>query len=170
MPSIAERVRRLGLIPHDPMRSSPDQQASRLLEAVIGMLTRLAGDGVVVLALEDLHHADPGTRKFVETMLRIGRELPICLIVSFRPDELHRRHPMLALASIIEGDPIIEKINVGPLERHEVMALHRGADRRATDGRADRGRPGGQRRHPAPGRAAGRDRGRFRRQPRGSVR
>ena len=70
VPSIAERVRHLGLIPPDPMRSSPDQQASRLLEAVIGMLTRLAGDGVVVLALEDLHHADPGTRKFVETMLR----------------------------------------------------------------------------------------------------
>jgi DNA-binding CsgD family transcriptional regulator/tetratricopeptide (TPR) repeat protein len=126
VPSIAQRVRRLGLIPQDPMRSSPDQQASRLLEAVIGILTRRAGDGVVVLALEDLHHADPGTRRFVETMLRIGRELPICLIVTYRPDELHRRHPMLGLASIIGGDPIIEKVSLGPLERHEVMGLIEG--------------------------------------------
>ena len=126
MPSLAERLSRLDLVPADPLRSSPDQQASRLVEAVLGVLARRAGDGVVVLALEDLHHADPGTRKFVETVLRIGREMPICLIVTYRPEELHRRHPMLALASVIEGDPIIERIAVGPLERHEVMRLIEG--------------------------------------------
>lgn len=126
VPSLADRLASLDLIPTDPLRSSPDQQASRLVEAILGVLTRRAGEGVVVLALEDLHHADPGTRKFVETVLRIGRELPICLIVTYRPEELHRRHPMFGLASIIESDPIIECITVGPLERHEVMRLIEG--------------------------------------------
>ena len=126
IPSLGDRLARLDLIPTDPLRSSPDQQASRLVEAILGVLARRAGEGVVVLALEDLHHADPGTRKFVETLLRIGRELPICLIVSYRPDELHRRHPMLGLATVIEGDPNIEKIALGPLERHEIMGLIEG--------------------------------------------
>jgi DNA-binding CsgD family transcriptional regulator/tetratricopeptide (TPR) repeat protein len=126
VPTLADRLARLDLIPTDPLRSSPDQQASRLVEAVLGVLARRAGDGVVVLALEDLHHADPGTRKFVETVLRIGRELPVCLIVTYRPEELHRRHPMLGLASVIAGDPIIERIALGPLERHEVMLLIEG--------------------------------------------
>jgi DNA-binding CsgD family transcriptional regulator len=126
VPSLADRLSRLDLIPADPLRSSPDQQASRLVEAILGVLARRAGDGVVVLALEDLHHADPGTRRFVETILRIGRELPICLIVTYRPEELHRRHPMLGLATVIESDPIIEKIAVGPLERHEILRFIEG--------------------------------------------
>ncbi len=126
VPGLTDRLARLDLLPAEPMRSSPDQQASRLVEAVLGVLARRAGEGVIVLALEDLHHADPGTRKFVETVLRIGRELPLCLIVTYRPEELHRRHPMLALAAVIESDPIIERIALGPLERHEVMALIEG--------------------------------------------
>jgi len=123
LPGLAERLEGLGVVPAAPLRSSPDQQASRLAEGILGTLERLAGQGVVLLALEDLHWADPGTRRFVDTALRIGRGLPVCLVLAYRPDEIHRRHPMRGLAAAIETDASVERLNVGPLERHEIVRL-----------------------------------------------
>ncbi|MGH2407358.1 MAG: ATP-binding protein, partial [Candidatus Limnocylindrales bacterium] len=123
LPELAPRLEALGALRADVLRSAPDQQASRMTEAVLGILERLAGHGVVLLALEDLQWADPATRRFVDTVLRVGRGLPLCIVLAYRPDELHRRHPMRALADLIEADATIERLAVGPLERHETAAL-----------------------------------------------
>jgi DNA-binding CsgD family transcriptional regulator len=123
LPDLAVRLEALGCISPDVLRSAPDQQASRVAEALMGTFERIARDGVVLLALEDLQWADPATRRFVDTVLRVGRGLPLCIVLAYRPDELHRRHPMRALADAIESDPTIEHLAVGPLERHETAAL-----------------------------------------------
>ena len=123
LPGLAGRLADLGLLSPEILRSAPDQQASRMAEAVLGTFERMAGDGVVLLALEDLQWADPATRRFVETILRLGRGLALCTVLAYRPDELHRRHPMRALADLIEADGTIERLAVGPLERHETAAL-----------------------------------------------
>ncbi len=123
VPGLAVRLRRLDAPEEAPWTSSPDQRAGRMVEAVLGLLERLAGNGVVLLALEDLHWADPGTRRFVETMLRVERRLPLCLVLTYRPEELHVRHPMRELATAIEADPNVERLSVAPLERHQLMAL-----------------------------------------------
>ena len=123
LPALAERLGSLGLVLPNALRSAPDQQASRMAEAVLGVFARMAGDGVVLLALEDLQWADPATRRFVDTVLRVGRGLALCIVLTYRPDELHRRHPMRALADVIEADATVERLAVGPLERHETAAL-----------------------------------------------
>jgi DNA-binding CsgD family transcriptional regulator/tetratricopeptide (TPR) repeat protein len=123
LPDLAARLESLGAISPDVLRSAPDQQASRMSEAVLGVLVRLGGPGVVLLALEDLQWADPATRRFVDSVLRVGRGSALCIVVAYRPDELHRRHPMRALADLIEADATIERLAVGPLERHETAAL-----------------------------------------------
>jgi DNA-binding CsgD family transcriptional regulator/tetratricopeptide (TPR) repeat protein len=123
LPDLADRLARLGAMPDDPLLSAPDQRVSRLTEAVLGTLDRLAGDGVVLLALEDLHWADPGTRGFVESLLRMSRRLPLCLVVTYRPDELHRRHPMRPLADALAATPGVERVAVPPLDRQGLLSL-----------------------------------------------
>ena len=123
LPQLGDRLAGPADPDDEPFQVSPDQRAGRTAEAVLGLLERLAGDGVVLLVLEDLHWADAGTRRLVETMLRVGRPLPLCLVVSYRPEELHVRHPMRALATTLETEPGVERVALPPLERHQLMAL-----------------------------------------------
>jgi class 3 adenylate cyclase/predicted ATPase len=52
---------------------------------------RLAAIAPVVLAFEDLHHADPGLLDFVEHLLDWSRGAPILVVTLARPDLLERR-------------------------------------------------------------------------------
>jgi DNA-binding CsgD family transcriptional regulator/tetratricopeptide (TPR) repeat protein len=112
----ATRLDALAIDRSPPALSAPDQIGSRVQEAVLGALERLAGDGIVLLALEDLHRADPATRAFIRSLLRISRPLPVCLVLTYQPDELHRRHPARELARALQADPTIEHLAVGPLD------------------------------------------------------
>ncbi|HEV8516641.1 MAG TPA: AAA family ATPase [Candidatus Limnocylindrales bacterium] len=123
VPALRERLERLDAFPKEPLLAAPDQRGARLSEAVIGAVERLAGDGVVLLAIEDLQWADPGTRAFVDALLRISRRLPLCLVVNYRPDELHRRHPMRDLAERLATHPGVEQIPLQPLDRNELVSL-----------------------------------------------
>ncbi len=126
LPRLRERLAALDAVPDEPLLSAPDERASRLSEAVLGVLERLAGDGAVLLALEDLHWADPGTQRFVDTLLRISRQLPIALVVSYRPDELYRNHPTRELATALATHPEVETLGLEPLDRDELVRLMEG--------------------------------------------
>ncbi|MFN8623909.1 MAG: LuxR C-terminal-related transcriptional regulator [Chloroflexota bacterium] len=120
----AERLDTLGIDRTAPRLEAPEQLGSRVQEAVLGMIERLAGDdGVVLLALEDLHHADPATRGFVQALMRIGRPLRVCLVLSYQPDELNRRHPARELADQLLSDPTVEHLALGPLDATSVGHL-----------------------------------------------
>ncbi len=123
VPALGARLDRLGALPEEPLLSAPDQRDSRVAEAVIGTLERLAGTGVVLLALEDLHLADPGTRAFVSVLLRMSRRLPLCLVVTYLSEEVHRRHPLRELVQLMEDTPSVARIDLAPLERDEIVAL-----------------------------------------------
>ncbi|MGZ3641125.1 MAG: helix-turn-helix transcriptional regulator [Candidatus Limnocylindrales bacterium] len=123
VPGLATRLEALGVPDEVPWTISADQRAVRVAEAVLGVLERIADRGVVLLALEDLHWADPGTRRFVETILRARRRLPLCLVLTFRPEELHLRHPMRDLANALETDPEVERLALPPMEHHQLVKL-----------------------------------------------
>ena len=120
---LAARLDELGIDRRQPRLVAPDQLGSRVMEALIGTLERAAAGGVLLLALEDLHWADPATRGFLTSLLRLGRPLPICLVVSYRPEELHRRHPARELATTFRSDPSVERIELAPLDRAELATL-----------------------------------------------
>jgi DNA-binding CsgD family transcriptional regulator/tetratricopeptide (TPR) repeat protein len=66
---------------------------TRLFELLLGMLHRLAERGPVLLVVEDLHWADQSIRDllgFLHRNLRGG----VALVLTYRSDELHRRHPL----------------------------------------------------------------------------
>ena len=75
---------------------------ARLFEIVYGVLRRLAEDRPVVLVLEDMHWADASTRDLFRYLVRNAREERLMFVVTFRSDEMHRRHPLLSLLAELE--------------------------------------------------------------------
>jgi predicted ATPase len=84
-----------GAAPADDGTDTPAQ--GRLFEAVLALLDRLGTDAPVVLALEDLHWADPSTRAFVAFLARSLCSERVLVVLTYRLDELHRRHPLRPL-------------------------------------------------------------------------
>ncbi|MGH2466589.1 MAG: ATP-binding protein, partial [Candidatus Limnocylindrales bacterium] len=124
VPELADRLARHGVGPlKAPLVASPEQAGGRFVEAVVGLLERLAGVGTILLILEDLHWADPGSRQFIDTLLRIGRPARLCLVMTYRPEELHLHHPVWDFAQTIARDPAIQTVEVRPLDREDAVRL-----------------------------------------------
>ncbi|MEO7119440.1 MAG: AAA family ATPase, partial [Candidatus Limnocylindrales bacterium] len=123
LPWLAPRLDALGVPREPPALESVALIGSRVLEGVIGTLERLAGDGIVVVALEDLHWSDPGTRRFVETLLGIEGRLPICLIATYHVDEINRRHPARLFIDRILESTGVDVMRLAPLASDDLAAI-----------------------------------------------
>jgi DNA-binding CsgD family transcriptional regulator/tetratricopeptide (TPR) repeat protein len=123
VPDLAPRLDVLGIDRAAHRLIAPDQLGRRVVESILGTLERLAGDGVLLVVLEDIHFADPATRGLVDALQGVGRRLPVCLVVSYQPDELHRRHPVQALADRLADDPEVVGVELGPLSAKELERL-----------------------------------------------
>jgi hypothetical protein len=122
VPSIASRLGRSAGALH---RSLPlERRQDRLLEAIRGLLARLAAHRPVVLVLEDLHAADAATRALVAFLARTVGDIPLCLVATYQPDALDRGHPLRTTLEAVVGAPHApERIDVGPLDRGQLGAL-----------------------------------------------
>src|SRR5690606_22324899 len=97
----------------------------RLFDAVLGALSELAADRTVVLAIEDLHWADPSTRDLLSFLLsRIGRQR-LLVVATYRSDDLHRRHPLRPLLAELVRLPVVERLDLRPFEPEDARAFVR---------------------------------------------
>jgi class 3 adenylate cyclase len=78
----------------------PTQAKLRMFEAILLMLRDAARDRALLLVLEDLQWADPGTRELLDYMTRRLRSTNVVVLATYRMDEMHRKHP---LAPTIQG-------------------------------------------------------------------
>jgi DNA-binding CsgD family transcriptional regulator len=92
----------------------------RIFEALLTLLDRLGRDEPVLFIIEDLHWADTSTRAFVAFLARSLRAERVLVAASYRPDELHRRHPLRALLAELERGPRARRIELSPLSREEL--------------------------------------------------
>ncbi|MQB00037.1 MAG: AAA family ATPase [Actinobacteria bacterium] len=91
----------------------------RMFELVLNLLEHLADERTVVLVLEDLHWADSSTFALVAFLIHNLREAPILLCLTYRDDELHRRHPMRPwLAEQLRQQTVV-KLELPRFDRHE---------------------------------------------------
>jgi predicted ATPase len=70
-----------------------------------------------------MHWADPSTRDLVAFLGRNLREAAVTLMLTYRSDELHRRHPLRTLLTDLERDPQVERIVLPGLTRPELVTL-----------------------------------------------
>ncbi|HEY7048173.1 MAG TPA: AAA family ATPase [Jatrophihabitantaceae bacterium] len=103
----------------------PDDRIQRgaLFEAVLGALSRLAETSTVLLVVEDVHWADQSTRDLLGFLLARLRDQRLSVVISYRSDDLHRRHPLRRTVAEWARLPKVERLHLPPLDSDEVREL-----------------------------------------------
>jgi ATP/maltotriose-dependent transcriptional regulator MalT len=94
----------------------------RLFELLLGFLERLAAKAPVVFIVEDLHWSDRSTRDLLGFLVRNLRDAAVMLVFTYRSDELHRRHPLLAFLGELDRTGRIERLDLRPFDSRESSA------------------------------------------------
>src|SRR5262252_7658086 len=67
-------------------RLSPQRKKERILDALIDRLEGLARRRPVLIIFEDAHWIDPTSRELLDLTVERVRNLPVLLIITFRPE------------------------------------------------------------------------------------
>src|SRR5215204_2438904 len=93
----------------------PGQAKLRLFEALVSLLALPARERALLMVIEDVHWADASTRELLDYLARRLTDLPSLILVTYRRDELNRRHPLMpvlhgwrrsGVADVVELDPL----------------------------------------------------------------
>lgn len=96
--------------------------SGRVFEAVRELLEGLAEARPVLLTIEDAHWADQSTRDLLVYLSRTLTDAGAAIAVTYRTDEMHRRHPLRAVVAELERLPHVTALVLPPLARSEVVA------------------------------------------------
>jgi hypothetical protein len=92
----------------------------RLFELLLGVVGRLAARAPLQWVMEDLHWADRSTRDLVAFLAAYLRSGPVILLLTFRSDELHRRHPLRRLLGELARNRRVRRLELARFTRGEV--------------------------------------------------
>lgn len=100
----------------------PDLAAprNRLFEEFLVLLERLGEQRPTVVVVEDAHWADPSTRDLLTFLTRNLRSTRVLVVVTYRSDDLHRRHPLRALIAELDRLPEVRLLPLPRLTLDEV--------------------------------------------------
>ena len=97
----------------------------RVFDAVLSVLAARAVDDPVLLVLEDAHWADRSSRDLLVFLLsRLGPQR-LLVLVSYRGDDLHRRHPLRPLLAELVRLPAVSRVELAALPAVETEKLVR---------------------------------------------
>jgi len=97
--------------------------AEDLFAAVWQLLYRVAWPSGAVLVIEDLHWADVDTLKLLTYLAREGTDLPVLVLGTYRPDEVHRRHPLSDVLAELGRARLVTEVRLSPLGREDLRAM-----------------------------------------------
>lgn len=106
-------------MPDDELGSSAQ---ARLFAQIASLLERLAAARRTILVLEDLHWADRSTRDLIRFLARSRRRPGVLLVLTYRADAMHRRHPLRPHLAELERLDNVESIELRRFDVHEVTA------------------------------------------------
>src|SRR5215218_2455721 len=95
---------------------------AQLFEALLALLERLADRSPTVLVVEDLHWADRSTLDLLAFLVR-NLQAGLLVVLTYRTDELHRRHPLRPFLAELDRSGRAERLEVGRLSRRELAQL-----------------------------------------------
>src|SRR6266581_4362867 len=122
---LARLVPELGAPVEAGVQAAPGAVAlmpGRLFELLLGVLHRIAERGPLLLVVEDLHWADQSTRDLLGFLVRNLRA-GVALLLTYRSDELHRRHPLRPFLAELNRDGRAERLELRRLGRRELTEL-----------------------------------------------
>jgi len=100
----------------------PRSDQGRLFELLLGLLERLGQEGPALLVVEDLHWADRSTRDLLAFLVRNLRRGRLLLVLTYRSDELHRRHPLRPFLAELDRGRRVERLELARFGPAEVAA------------------------------------------------
>jgi DNA-binding CsgD family transcriptional regulator len=128
-PALTESVRAavapllpgLSVAAQEPAESDSEGGAQgRLFEGLLSLLDGLGARQPVLLIVEDLHWADRSTRAALAFLGRSLQAERVLIVTTYRPDEMHRRHPLRPLLAELERNPRARRIALEPLTHAEL--------------------------------------------------
>jgi predicted ATPase len=98
-----------------------DGDPSRLLELIIGVISRLASSRPLMLMFEDVQWADSSSLDVIAMLVAraTGRLL---LVFTVRSDELHRAHPFRRMTARWDQQRLVERVELERLGQTDVAA------------------------------------------------
>lgn len=121
---LAGRFPALGpLLPWPAAAPGPGVERSELFASVVAALDSLADERPVLLVIEDAHWADASTRHLIRYVLAQGFHGAVHMVVSYRADDLHRRHPLRQALAEWARLPRVRRIELEPLDDADVVDL-----------------------------------------------
>ncbi|HZD01453.1 MAG TPA: AAA family ATPase [Actinomycetes bacterium] len=125
-PMLARLLPELAQVPPEPasvgLTAGPSAQA-QLFEAVLALLERLAGRSPTVLVVEDMHWADRSTLDLLTFLAHNLQAAALLLVLTYRSDELHRRHPLRPLLAALDRSGRAERLEVDRFGRADLADL-----------------------------------------------
>jgi DNA-binding CsgD family transcriptional regulator/tetratricopeptide (TPR) repeat protein len=106
----------------EPRGSGLGSEQRRLFELLLVLLERLGSERPAVLVVEDLHWADRSTRDLLAFLVRNLRHGRLLLVMTYRSDELHRRHPLRPFLAELDRGRRAERLELARFGRDEVAA------------------------------------------------
>ncbi|MCW2492250.1 MAG: transcriptional regulator, LuxR family [Frankiales bacterium] len=117
------------LLPQSRLMGAPNPvevtrvDRGELFGAVLGALALIGQAAPTMLLIEDAHWADQSTRDLVAFLLaRLDGER-VAMVVSYRSDDLHRRHPLRAAVAEWSRLPAVRRLHLNPLAEPDVRTL-----------------------------------------------
>ena len=96
-----------------------------LAEAVHAALSGVASERGVLVVVEDAHWADHSSRDLLTLLMTRGFNAPVGLVVSYRSDDLYRRHPLHATLGVWARLPEVTRVHLEPLAEEHMWTLVR---------------------------------------------
>lgn len=98
-----------------PVDGTRPENRLRLFETIFKLLEDAARDAPLIIVVEDLHWADESSRHLIEFLVRAITGVPALVVISYRTDELTRRHPLRRFLAEMSRVPSVHRVEIGPL-------------------------------------------------------
>lgn len=97
--------------------------AYHLMRSVADLLGSAAAVAPLVLLLDDLQWADPDSLELLEFVTRRLQNLPLVVVATYRPEDVHPYHPLHEVLPRLWRDRPVEHIRLDPLGQAETCLL-----------------------------------------------
>src|SRR5262249_27151471 len=117
---------RLGDVP-EPVPLQPDEERTRLIDAVTQCLLAVAARRPTVLVLDALHWADAGTVALLRHVARFARRGRLLVLGAYRDVEVDREHQLADVLGVLPRETSYEQLGLVGLDAAAVRELLEGA-------------------------------------------
>src|SRR5262245_37042497 len=119
VPALRERLPDLP----EPVPLQPDEERTRLIDAVTQFLLAMAERTPTVLVLDDLHWADAGTVALLRHVARFAPRRRLLVVGAYRDVEVGREHPLADVLGVLPRETTYDQLALAGLEPAMVQEL-----------------------------------------------